>query len=122
MAHDGSGRDDVSDDLAVRLSEVARSLSEGDDVDQTLRAIVRAAMDTIPGVQHAGVMVVERRRQVHTRAATDDLVFRVDRAQFEADEGPCLDTVHEVDAVRSPGICAPTGAGPPSATAPPNSG
>jgi transcriptional regulator with GAF, ATPase, and Fis domain len=100
-AEEGQGRPSEAtqstdgDDLAARLSDLARALETEDDVEKTLQAIVNAAVDTIPGAQCAGLMVVERRREMNTRAATDELVHRVDRAQFEADEGPCLDMAHE---------------------------
>jgi transcriptional regulator with GAF, ATPase, and Fis domain len=88
------------DDLAARLSDLARALEKEDDVEKTLQAIVNAAVDTIPGAQYAGLMVVKRRREMNTRAATDDLVHGIDHAQFEADEGPCLDMAHGTQAVR----------------------
>lgn len=91
----GSGAREASDgdDLVARLSTLARTLEFQDDLDATLHSIVGAAVDTVPGAEHASISVVLRRREVHTPAATGDLPREVDRAQYETGEGPCLDTL-----------------------------
>ena len=86
--------DQHNEDLAARLTELARLLHGKEGVESTLSVIVRAAVGTVPGAEHAGISLVERRREVHTRAATGDLVHAVDRAQYETGEGPCLDAVY----------------------------
>jgi transcriptional regulator with GAF, ATPase, and Fis domain len=91
-----------ADDLAQTLSDLARSLQDQDCIEDTLGGIVTAAVHTVPGAQHAGLTVVERRREVSTPAATDDLVRRVDRAQYETGQGPCLDAAYERQTVRLP--------------------
>jgi transcriptional regulator with GAF, ATPase, and Fis domain len=90
------------DDLATKLSDLARALQDEDDVKATLQAIADAAVGTVPGAQYAGLSVVHRRREVSTRAGTADLVFQVDRAQYETGEGPCLDAVYEKQTVHLP--------------------
>ena len=96
--HAGGNGD--GDDLAVRLADLARTLQDEDDVQKTLQAIVDTAVDTVPGAQNAALSVVEHRREVHTRAGTDDVVFEADRAQYETGQGPCLDAVYEQQTVR----------------------
>jgi transcriptional regulator with GAF, ATPase, and Fis domain len=91
---DGTGHSGGIDDLAIRLSDLARVLQDEQGVDETLQAIVDAAVDTIPGVQYAALSVVCHRRVVNTRAGTAALVFEVDRAQYETGEGPCLDAIY----------------------------
>jgi putative methionine-R-sulfoxide reductase with GAF domain len=88
------------DGLAAKLSELARALEDEDDVEATLQAIVDAAIDTVPGARYAGLSVVEGRRKVTTQAGTDELVFAVDRVQYETGQGPCLDAVYEQQTVR----------------------
>ncbi|MGC5016983.1 GAF and ANTAR domain-containing protein [Micromonospora sp. DT47] len=90
------------DTLAVRFSRLARSLQAERTVDDTLRAIVRAAAETVPGARHAGITEIEGRRRVWTPAATDDLVHRVDQAQYATGQGPCLTSLHEERTVRLP--------------------
>jgi transcriptional regulator with GAF, ATPase, and Fis domain len=92
----------TGNDLADTLSSLARTLQNEDSVEATLQAIAEAAVDTVPGADHASLSVVERRRVVHTRAATDDVAAKVDRAQYETGEGPCLDSVYEQQTVRLP--------------------
>ena len=94
------------DDLAIRLSELARTLEDEDGEHDTLDAISAAAVDTVPGAQYAGLSVVERRREIRTRAATHDLVREVDRAQYETGEGPCLDAIYEHTMVCMPDLTA----------------
>ncbi|MEV4297619.1 ANTAR domain-containing protein [Microbispora rosea] len=76
----------ADDELAVKLSGLARILQGEDTAQETLDAIVAAAVDTVPGAQHAGLTVVIRRREVETQAATGDIVGEVDRAQYETGE------------------------------------
>lgn len=107
--HGGAGRGLMSaqaasatdeDDLVVRLGRLARSLQDEVDVDATLRAIVHAAVTTIPGAGFAAISVVHRRREISTRAGTAELAFAVDRAQYDTGQGPCLDAIHEQHTVR----------------------
>ncbi|MEU8233153.1 GAF and ANTAR domain-containing protein [Actinoplanes sp. NPDC048967] len=96
----GRGRTSPRTDLAVTLSRLARSLQDNDNADDTLRAIVYAAVDTIPGAHYAALSVVQRRREVRTEAGTDELVYLVDQAQYETGQGPCLDAVYQQRTVR----------------------
>ena len=86
--------------LADQLSDLARVLESEDDVEATLDAIVHAAVGTVPGAGHASISTIRRRREVHTRAATDQLSRAVDQAQYDAGQGPCLDSLHEQQTVR----------------------
>jgi transcriptional regulator with GAF, ATPase, and Fis domain len=88
------------DELAARLSDLARVLQDEEGVDETLQAIVDAAVGTVPGAQYAALSVVEHRRVVNTRAGTAELVFQVDKAQYQTGQGPCLDAAYEQRTVR----------------------
>ncbi len=107
-ALDGNGQRLTSDEwqaagedlLARRLSELARNLQAENTLQDTLDGIVRAAVTDVPGVQYAGISVVEARRKVSTPAWTDELVRACDRAQYETRQGPCLDAVYEERTVR----------------------
>ncbi|WP_199701033.1 GAF and ANTAR domain-containing protein [Jiangella rhizosphaerae] len=89
------------DTLAQRMGELARQLQEQHGVDDTLRSIVHAAVDTIPGAQYAGISVIERRATVRTPVFSDDIVAKVDQAQIELAEGPCVDVLYQRQTVRS---------------------
>lgn len=91
-----------ADDLAVRLSDMARDLQSEENVDDTLRAIAAAAVGTVPGAQYAALSVVQRRREVRTRAWTDEACVSVDQVQYDTGQGPCLDAMFEQRTVNLP--------------------
>lgn len=80
--------------LADTLSSVARTLQAEPDVETTLRAIVKAAVDHIPGAEHAGISLCERGK-VRTVAPTAGIVEIVDQLQYDFREGPCIDAITE---------------------------
>lgn len=96
------------DDLAVRLSEVARTLQRRGTAQETLDGIVHAAVQTIPGARHAGVMSVVGKREVDTISATDDLPHKVDQVQFETGQGPCLTALYQDRTISVPDLGAET--------------
>lgn len=70
---------------------MARDLLAQDSVQKTLDRIVAHAVQLIDGCDDAGVLVIEKGRQVRTLAANSDLVHASDKLQEEAGEGPCFD-------------------------------
>lgn len=84
-------------DLAEAFAEMARTLLSAPSVQETLQRIVDLAVETVDGCDHAGVSLVKD-GCITTRAASDDVPSRVDRLQYEANEGPCVDAIeqHEV--------------------------
>jgi hypothetical protein len=94
------------ENLAERLSELARTLQQGDGVDETLQAITHAAVGTVPGAEYAALSVVEHRRAIYTRAGTAELAFAVDKVQYDTGEGPCLSAVYEQQTVHLPDMTA----------------
>lgn len=94
----------MTEPLAQRLGALARHLQQERGVEATLDAIVRAAVQTVPGAEYAGVSQVEDRRRVRTTAATADLVMRVDQAQYDTGEGPCLESLFGEHIVRAPDL------------------
>ncbi|MEP7766181.1 GAF and ANTAR domain-containing protein [Sanguibacter sp. 25GB23B1] len=104
------GGDGVPDragpDLAADLSRLARSLEDEDGLDATLDAIVHAAVVSVPGAEHASISMVRGRREVTSRAVTSDLARKNDRAQYDAGEGPCLESLFERRTVTVPDMAA----------------
>ncbi|MGH3985265.1 MAG: GAF and ANTAR domain-containing protein [Pseudonocardiaceae bacterium] len=88
------------DQLAQQLSELARDLQERQSLQDTLKGIVQAAVDNVPGAQFAGISVVRGRRDVDTPVWTDELVRATDQAQYDTGQGPCLNSVYEEKTVR----------------------
>jgi GAF domain-containing protein len=97
-----------SNDLAVQLSDVARLLERENQVETTLEAIVRAAVDTVPGSTYASISATRRRREVTTLASTHATARAVDAAQYETGQGPCLDSLFEQETVRLPDMATET--------------
>lgn len=81
------------------FARVARSLAAMDDVESTLQQVVDIASDVVPGADHAAVSLVMKRREVTTAASTDAVCDRIDEAQYETGQGPCLDAIWEQDVV-----------------------
>ncbi|MGH8891428.1 MAG: GAF and ANTAR domain-containing protein [Acidothermaceae bacterium] len=90
------------DQLAVRLSDLARDLQQQDDPDETMASIVSAAITAIPGVDEASISVVIARRRAESHAASGELPKRIDELQSKLGEGPCLDAAYEEQTVRVP--------------------
>jgi GAF domain-containing protein len=91
-------------ELAVVLSDHARSLHEARSVDETLQGITEAAVDCIPGAEWAGITMVAERKQLETRAPTSQLVTQIDLEQYDTGEGPCLSALWDDVVVRSDDI------------------
>jgi hypothetical protein len=96
----GRADDEVGGGLATVLSTVARQLQAEPDVESTLAAIVKSAMDHIPGVEMAGVTLVTQDGH-RTMAPTSDVVVEVDRLQYETNEGPCVDAIAQHETFRT---------------------
>jgi GAF domain-containing protein len=73
------------------MAEVARTLHEPESVDDVLGRLVRVARDAIPA-EFVGVSIASP-KGIHTAAASDPLVTKLDQVQYELSEGPCLDAM-----------------------------
>ncbi|OKI29101.1 hypothetical protein A6A25_30100 [Saccharothrix sp. CB00851] len=98
----------MSEDLAAQLNEVARTLHGQDGAQDTLDEIVRAAVGTIPGAWHAGIMTIVGKREVRTVASTGDVPRDVDQIQYDTGQGPCLTALYQQTIVRAPDLAEET--------------
>jgi GAF domain-containing protein len=85
--------------IARQLSELARELQADLTAGALLRHIVMAAVTEVPGAQHAGITLVTG-KEFTTPAASAELAGRIDRMQYQAGEGPCLDAARHHQTVR----------------------
>ena len=85
--------------IARDLSELARELQADMTTEVLLNHIVMAAVAEVPGAQYAGITQVTNKEFV-TTAASGPLVERIDQAQYQAGEGPCLDAARHHKTVR----------------------
>lgn len=76
--------------LAMAFAQIAEHLFEADSYDDVLGRIAEAAVSTIGGCGMASVTVPDQ-GGYRTAASTSSAATEVDQAQYDADEGPCLD-------------------------------
>ena len=88
-------------DLAGLLGRIARELDAEQTLEDTMRVLVAAAVDAIPGADAGGITEVRGRgRELEVRFVTAPLVAELDHAQYELGEGPCLDAAYQHRTVR----------------------
>jgi putative methionine-R-sulfoxide reductase with GAF domain len=73
---------------------VAIELQAQPDTATTLRGIVDAAVDVVPGARWAGISLIQGRR-VQSEVPTDPIVAELDQLQTELGEGPCMTALRE---------------------------
>jgi hypothetical protein len=78
--------------LAMVFADIAEQLYDADSFDDVLLRISDAAVSTIAGCRMASVTLCER-SEYRTAASTDPAATAVDQAQYQSQEGPCLDAV-----------------------------
>ena len=81
--------------LAMAFAEIARHLFEADNFDEVLTRVVQTAVSTVSGCTMASVTIRDETGAWHTAAPTHEAAFAADQAQYEAEEGPCLDAIDE---------------------------
>lgn len=81
------------EDLATTLARVAREINAPTDLSSTLQAIVQSAMDSLPDIDHVGISMVHKDGTIETMAGTSQLVWDLDAAQYDLQEGPCYDAI-----------------------------
>lgn len=98
--------DSVGESLSAVFGEIVRTLQAEPDVDTTLFAIVKSAVDHLPGAEYAGISLVERGRRIRTVAPTDVVVTTIDELQFRTGQGPGLDAIAEHEVFRTGDLTA----------------
>ena len=88
------------------FASLAEVVYTGSSSQEVLDAICRAAVDIVPGADHACISVLEKDQQLRTRAANDDIARLMDRLESEAREGPCLDSIVEDSVQRDEDIAS----------------
>jgi GAF domain-containing protein len=91
----------ADDDLWERFSDLARDMSESNTLASTLQVAVEGAIVLVDHAQSACISMVHNRRRIDTPAATDEMCRRGDELQYELGEGPCLQSIHQQETVKS---------------------
>lgn len=90
--------------LAARFAEISSDLLGAQDEGLTFDAVVRRAVEVVPGCDACSITLRRRRDQVETIASTDPTVEALDAVQYALGEGPCLDAAFESGAVVAPDL------------------
>ena len=77
-------------ELAVRMSELARTLARDRTLDAVLSEVTAAAVELIPGVDTAGILLVKKHGEFDSLATTSELPHQLDILQMTFEEGPCV--------------------------------
>nr|WP_296774268.1 GAF and ANTAR domain-containing protein [Rhodococcus sp. (in: high G+C Gram-positive bacteria)] len=89
---DSRPNETASTDPATVFAALADIVYKGTSVDEVYSAICVAATLLVPGCDHASLMLV-RRGQAVTVAASDEVARTVDDIERATGEGPCLDAI-----------------------------
>ncbi|MGH3094439.1 MAG: ANTAR domain-containing protein [Streptosporangiales bacterium] len=85
----------VGDRLVTALAGVAKELCRPGNQDETLAAIVAAAINTVPGAEQAGVSLVHRDGAITSHHPSSETIATVDQLQSTYAEGPCVTALRE---------------------------
>lgn len=84
--------EESSNEFATHIAQISRDLLAQRTIQGTLDRITRLAVETVPGCDHAGILVVHLPGgRIDTTAATSQLVMDSNNAQGDLGEGPCFD-------------------------------
>lgn len=99
------------DDLSTHMLTMAARLAEtvsGRDLDGTLQALTRAAVEVLPGVDEASITIRHTDGSIRSYAVTAPFLSELDNWQFARAEGPCYDGVTR----NALSVCSDLGADP----------
>lgn len=85
--------------LSEALTRAAQEINTRRELPEILQAVVETAQRSLPGIDHVGISITHADGEVETRAATDDLVYQLDKLQYQLNEGPCLDAIRQANMV-----------------------
>ncbi|MDT5092442.1 MAG: hypothetical protein QOH60_1805 [Mycobacterium sp.] len=93
--------DDREHGLAEKMAELARRVAAPSSVDDVLKSVTSTALEIIPGVDVAGVLLISKGGKFETHAGTSDLAGELDRLQQVFQEGPCVEAAIDELIVRT---------------------
>ncbi|MEU0095588.1 GAF and ANTAR domain-containing protein [Kribbella sp. NPDC006257] len=88
------------------MDEVSEALRFPFALEDTLETITAAAVETVPGVDHASISITGRDGLIQTLAPTDLVAVRADELQYELGEGPCLEAVLDEPVVQADDVAS----------------
>jgi GAF domain-containing protein len=97
--HD-SGTRSGEDDLAQRLTVLARDLQRLSTPQEVMDHLVTTVVRMVPGAEDATITVAQQRKTARPAASSSDRARLFDVLQSETGQGPCLDALFEQETVR----------------------
>ncbi len=90
-------------ELAGLLADLAQQMQAEEGSDATLRTIVRAGVEMLPGISWAGISLI-RGKEVTSEAPSDDVAKALDQLQSELTDGPAFSALADHRAVIVPDL------------------
>jgi GAF domain-containing protein len=87
--------------LALRMAELVREIAVPRELEHVLGDVTTAALQLIPGVDVAGVLLVKKGGEFESLGDTNGLAGQLDQLQHDFGEGPCSDAALKQTIVRS---------------------
>jgi hypothetical protein len=94
-------------DPTTVFAALAEIIYQGSDVAEMYAAICVAATLTVPGCDHASLLVRQNDRYV-TVGASDQLAQRIDDLERRSGDGPCIDAIEEETPQIEPDLTTPS--------------
>lgn len=79
-----------SHDLAIRMAELARAVAVPQNAEEIFAEVTAAAVELIPGVDTAGILLITKGGKFESHAGTTELPNELDALQHTLQEGPCM--------------------------------
>lgn len=85
--------------LAQTMADLAHDLQAENSRGRTLTAMLKSAVETVPGAQVAGISLVQD-SHIASEAHTSEVAKQLDELQTELGDGPCLTSLRDEHLVR----------------------
>ncbi len=77
------------------VAEIARRLAEAEDLDDLLHRIVVFGQQQLDGCDGVSLMLIGRGGRISSPAYSAKVAYDSDMAQYETNQGPCLESIRE---------------------------
>jgi GAF domain-containing protein len=89
---------DMSQEMLDALHRLSALLAAEDALEKTLQVVVELSVAVLPGCDAAGVTLrIEDKDR--TAAASDEFTLEIDKLQYDAGEGPCVEALQRGETV-----------------------
>jgi hypothetical protein len=96
-------REDDQDVVSSTLMQLSKDFAGDVAVEDALARVTCAAVELIEEIDHADVLLIDR-GEFRSVAATSPIAVRLDSAQHELQQGPCLEAAVADAVVRAPDV------------------